>query len=67
VGGACGTHGTGEKSVKGFGLKARRKESTRITGAYKDGIRMDLRENGWGGGGWTGLSCRMIGTGNGLL
>jgi hypothetical protein len=27
VGGACGTHGRGEKSVQGFGEKARRKET----------------------------------------
>jgi hypothetical protein len=32
VGGACGTHGRGEKSVQGFGRKARRKE---ITGKTK--------------------------------
>jgi hypothetical protein len=28
VGGACGTHGRGEKSVQGVGGKARRKETT---------------------------------------
>jgi hypothetical protein len=28
VGGAYGTHGRGEKSVQGFGGKARRKETT---------------------------------------
>jgi hypothetical protein len=28
VGGACGTHGRGEKSVQGFGGKVRRKEIT---------------------------------------
>jgi hypothetical protein len=28
VGGACGTHVRGEKSVQGFGGKARRKETT---------------------------------------
>jgi hypothetical protein len=28
VGGACGTHGRGEKRVKGFGGKARKKEAT---------------------------------------
>jgi hypothetical protein len=28
VGGACGMHGTGEKSVQGFGRKGRRKEIT---------------------------------------
>jgi hypothetical protein len=33
VGGACGTHGIEEKSVQGFGAKARRKEITRTTKA----------------------------------
>jgi hypothetical protein len=33
MGGACGTHGRGEKIVKGFGGKARRKETTRKTKA----------------------------------
>jgi hypothetical protein len=28
VGGACGTHGRGEKNVQGFGGKTRRKETT---------------------------------------
>jgi hypothetical protein len=28
VGGACGTHGRGERSVQGFGGKARGKETT---------------------------------------
>jgi hypothetical protein len=29
VGGACGTHGRGEKSMQGFGWKARKKETSR--------------------------------------
>jgi hypothetical protein len=33
VGGACGTHGRGEKSVQGFGGKARKKEATGKTKA----------------------------------
>jgi hypothetical protein len=33
VGGACGTHGRGEKSVQGFGGKARGKETIRMTEA----------------------------------
>jgi hypothetical protein len=33
VGGACGTHGGGEKSVQGFGGKARRNETTGKTNA----------------------------------
>jgi hypothetical protein len=31
VGGACGTHGREEKSVQGFGGRARRKETNRKT------------------------------------
>jgi hypothetical protein len=31
VGGACGTHGRGEKIEQGFGRKARRKETARTT------------------------------------
>jgi hypothetical protein len=33
VGGACRSHGRGEKSVQGLGGKARRKETTRKTKA----------------------------------
>jgi hypothetical protein len=36
----------------------------------KDGIKMDLREIGWGGGGgglWSGFTWLRIGTGGGLL
>jgi hypothetical protein len=33
VGGACGTHGRGEKSVQGFGAKAQSKKTTRKTEA----------------------------------
>jgi hypothetical protein len=33
VGGTCGTHGRGEKSVQGFGGKAQRKETTGKTKA----------------------------------
>jgi hypothetical protein len=33
MGGACGTRGKGEKSVQGFGGKARRKDTTGKTKA----------------------------------
>jgi hypothetical protein len=33
VGGTCGTHGRGEKSIQGFGGKAQRKETTGKTKA----------------------------------
>jgi hypothetical protein len=47
VGGACGMHGRREKSVQGFGGKARRKEPLeRPRSRWEDGIRMDRREIG---------------------
>jgi hypothetical protein len=51
VGRACGTHRRGERSVQGFGGKAQRKEILRRPRhRWEDGIRMDLRETGWGCG-----------------
>jgi hypothetical protein len=32
---------------------------------WEDGIKMDLRETGWGG--WSGFTWLRIGTGGGLL
>jgi hypothetical protein len=49
VGVASGTHGRGEKSLRGFGGKARRHR-------WKDGIRIDLRETGLGGVDWIRLA-----------
>jgi hypothetical protein len=37
MGGACGTHGSGGKSVQDFGEKRREKEATRKTEAYMRG------------------------------
>jgi hypothetical protein len=37
VGGACGTHGRGEKRVQGFGGEARGKETIRKTEAQMGG------------------------------
>jgi hypothetical protein len=34
---------------------------------WEDGMKMDLRETGWGGGGWSGFTWIKIGTGGGLL
>jgi hypothetical protein len=49
VGGACGTHERGEKSVQGCGVKARRKRPLgRPRRRWEDGIRMDLGEIGLG-------------------
>jgi hypothetical protein len=57
VGGACGTHGRGEKIVQGFVGKARSKETTRRPRCrWEDGIRMDLRETGLGGVDWIRLA-----------
>jgi hypothetical protein len=44
------------KGKQGFGGKARRKELLgRPRRRWEDGIRMDLRENGWGGVAWIEL------------
>jgi hypothetical protein len=68
VGGACGTHGRGEKRVQGFGGKAGRKKSLeRPRRRWEDGIKMDLREIGWGGGVWSGFAWLRIGIVGGLL
>jgi hypothetical protein len=50
-------HGKGEKSFQGFGGKAQRKEtSLKTKHRWEDGIRMDLREIGWGSVEWIQLA-----------
>jgi hypothetical protein len=57
VGRACGTHGRGEKRVEGFGGEARRKKPLRRSRSrWEDGIKMYLREIGWGGVEWIHLA-----------
>jgi hypothetical protein len=57
VGGTCGTHGSGEKIVLGFGGKTRRKKTLgRTRRRWEDGIRMDLQEIGLGGVDWIRLA-----------
>jgi hypothetical protein len=57
VGGTCGTHGRGEKSVQGFGGKARRKETTWKTKAQVGRWdQKDLREIGLRGVDWIRLA-----------
>jgi hypothetical protein len=47
VGRACGTHGTEEKRVQGFGGKAQRKRPlVRPRRRWEDGMKMDLGEIG---------------------
>jgi hypothetical protein len=59
VGGACGTHGIGQKSVQGFGGKAQRKRAlVRPRRRWENGVRMDLGEIGLGG-------CGLDSTGSG--
>jgi hypothetical protein len=66
VGAACGTHGRGEKRVQGFGGKARRKRPLeRPRRRWENGIKMYLREIGWGV--WNGLAWLRIGAVGGLL
>jgi hypothetical protein len=55
MGGACGTHGSGEKREQGFGGKARRKKD-HLKDQDVVGIKMDLREIGWGDVGWIRLA-----------
>jgi hypothetical protein len=57
VGGACGTHGRGEKSVQSFGGKAGGKKTTRKTEAYT-GSNWMLRRLAGGGGGVCGADSR---------
>jgi hypothetical protein len=51
VGRARGTHGRGEKSVQGFvGKPIEKRPLGRPRLRWEEGIRMDLREIGWGCG-----------------
>jgi hypothetical protein len=67
VGGACGTHGRGQKIVEGLvGKPEGKRPLGRKRRRWKDGIRMDLREIGLGGV-WIGFYWLRIGTGGGLM
>jgi hypothetical protein len=47
MGGTCGTHGEGERCLRGFGWEARRKRPLgRPRCRWEDNIKMDLREIG---------------------
>jgi hypothetical protein len=66
LGEACGTRGRGEKRVQGFDGKARRKNTLeRPRRRWEDGIKMDLREIGWGV--WSRFTWFRIGIFGGLL
>jgi hypothetical protein len=57
VGGTCGTHGSGEECVQGFDGKAQRKRLLgRPRRRWENGIRMNLRETGWGSVDWIQLA-----------
>jgi hypothetical protein len=57
VGGACGTHGRGERSVQGLvGKPEGKRPLGRPRRRWEDGIRMDLREIGLGGVDWIRIS-----------
>jgi hypothetical protein len=54
VGGVCDTYGRGEKMYKVLVLKSEGKRPLGTPRSRReDGIRMDLREIGWG---WSGIS-----------
>jgi hypothetical protein len=66
VGGACGTHGRGEKSVQGFGGKVQRKDHLKDEGV--DGkMRSEwiLEKLAWWM--WIGFDWLRTGTGDELL
>jgi hypothetical protein len=55
-----------KKSLQGFGGKARRKRPLeRPRSRWEDGIKIDLREMGWGV--WGGFTWLRIGIVGGLL
>jgi hypothetical protein len=53
MGRACSTHWGEEECIQDFGVKARRKETTKNT--YTGG-KMDLRDTGLGGMDWIDLA-----------
>jgi hypothetical protein len=55
VGGICGTHGRGEECVQAFVGKEGKIPLLRPRRRWEDGIRMDLREIGWGSVDWIQL------------
>jgi hypothetical protein len=66
VGGACGTHGRGEKRVQGFGEKPEGKRPLeRPRRRWEDGMKIDLGEMGWGV--WSGFTRLRIGSVGALL
>jgi hypothetical protein len=65
VGGACGTHWRGEKTVQDFVGKPKvKRQLDRLKCRWEGGIKMDLREIDLGGG---GVELFRVGTGGGLL
>jgi hypothetical protein len=66
VGGACGTHGRGEKSVEGFGRKAKERDHLEDQGVGgKMGSEWILGRLAWGV--LVGFDRLRTGTGGGLL
>jgi hypothetical protein len=56
VGGACSTHGRGEKNVQGLvGKPEGKRPLGRPRRRWENGIRMDLKELGLGGVNWIRL------------
>jgi hypothetical protein len=57
VGGACGTHGNGEKIVKVLvGKPEGKRPLGRPRCIWEDGIRIDLKEIGWEDSEWVQLA-----------
>jgi hypothetical protein len=67
VGRACGTHGRGREKCSRFWWESKKEKNPlrRPKGMLEDGIRMDVREIGWGV--WIGFDWPQIATGGELL
>jgi hypothetical protein len=69
VGGACGMHGRGKNIYRVLvGKPEGKRPLGRPRRTREDGIKMDHRESGWGGGGvWSGFTWLRVGIIGGLL
>jgi hypothetical protein len=57
VGGACGMHGRGERHVQGsVGKPEGKRPFVRPRRRWEGGLKMDLRDIGWGGVEWIHLA-----------
>jgi hypothetical protein len=67
VGGACGTHGRGEESVKGFGGESPKERNHLEDQGVGGKMGSEWILGRLAGGVWSGVSWLRRGTGGGLL